>query len=227
MTESKLHCTECSSPQHFRHPLLLDYRLIEIHHRIRGINTFSHPQAAGWGNDRATCVVTLSNCSVAMDRHTSHHCYCTSVRRFPLTVSRSKLLLTVFLTTQSKVQGPTRVQNLQIKKHLAFCSQFIKRRFPSLCTGMATHSAGAAQDPSQSTGERGELVHALSKETPGSPEASELGSPRCTPNFDLLNIVVSYKRMALYLEPVADAVELSRFLLGCVYFCGLFEHPMI
>ncbi|KAG7223770.1 hypothetical protein INR49_026452 [Caranx melampygus] len=79
---------------------------------------------------------------------------------------------------------------------------------------MATHSAGAAQDPSQSTGERGELVHTLSKETPGSPEASELGSPRCIPNFDLLNMVVSYKRMALFLEPVADAVELSRFLLG-------------
>lgn len=96
--------------------------------------------------------------------------------------------------------------------------------FSPLCTGMAAHSAGAAQDPSQSTGERGELVHTLSKETPGSPEASELGSPRCLPNFDLLNMVVSYKRMALFLEPVADAVELSRFLLGCVYACCLLEH---
>uniref|UniRef100_A0A3B4YT26 Zinc finger, FYVE domain containing 27 n=1 Tax=Seriola lalandi dorsalis TaxID=1841481 RepID=A0A3B4YT26_SERLL len=72
------------------------------------------------------------------------------------------------------------------------------------------HSAGASQDPSQGTGE---LVHTLSKETPGSPDASELGSPRCIPNFDLLNMVVSYKRMALFLEPVADSVELSRFLL--------------
>lgn len=79
---------------------------------------------------------------------------------------------------------------------------------------MATHSAAAAQDPSQSTGERGELVHTLSKDTPGSPEASELGSPRSIPNFDLLNMVVSYKRMTLFLEPVADTVELSRFLLG-------------
>lgn len=79
---------------------------------------------------------------------------------------------------------------------------------------MMMHSAAASQDPSQGTGERGELVHSLSKETPGSPDASELGSPRSTPNFDLLNMVVSYKRMALFLEPVADVVELARFLLG-------------
>uniref|UniRef100_A0A8D2ZQH2 Protrudin n=1 Tax=Scophthalmus maximus TaxID=52904 RepID=A0A8D2ZQH2_SCOMX len=76
------------------------------------------------------------------------------------------------------------------------------------------HNTGASHDPSQGAGERGELVHTLSKETPGSPDASELGSPRCIPNFDLLNMVVSYKRMALFLEPAADAVELSRFLLG-------------
>lgn len=73
---------------------------------------------------------------------------------------------------------------------------------------------GASQDPSQSAGEGGELVHTLSKETPGSPDASELGSPRCTPNFDLFNMVMSYKRMALFLEPVTEAVELTRFLLG-------------
>lgn len=72
----------------------------------------------------------------------------------------------------------------------------------------------ASQDPSQGGGEGAELVHSLSKETPGSPDASELGSPRCTPNFDLLNMVVSYKRMALFLEPVTDAVELMRYLLG-------------
>ncbi|XP_035492262.1 protrudin isoform X1 [Scophthalmus maximus] len=79
---------------------------------------------------------------------------------------------------------------------------------------MTMHNTGASHDPSQGAGERGELVHTLSKETPGSPDASELGSPRCIPNFDLLNMVVSYKRMALFLEPAADAVELSRFLLG-------------
>lgn len=79
---------------------------------------------------------------------------------------------------------------------------------------MTLHSSGASQDPSQCSVERGELVHSLSKETAGSPDASELGSPRSTPNFDLLSMVVSYKRMALFLEPVADAVELTRFLLG-------------
>ncbi|XP_070827553.1 protrudin isoform X2 [Chaetodon trifascialis] len=77
---------------------------------------------------------------------------------------------------------------------------------------MTMHSV--SQDSSQGAGEGGELVHTLSKETPGSPDASELGSPRCTPNFDLFNMVVSYKRMALFLEPVSDAVELTRFLLG-------------
>nr|XP_020491548.1 protrudin isoform X4 [Labrus bergylta] len=79
---------------------------------------------------------------------------------------------------------------------------------------MAMHNTGVSQDPSQGAGEGAELVHRLSKETPGSPDASELGSPRCTQHFDLLNMVVSYKRMALFLEPVTDAVELMRFLLG-------------
>lgn len=88
---------------------------------------------------------------------------------------------------------------------------------------------GLSQDLSHGAGEGGELAHTSSKETSGSPEASELGSPRCTPNFDLLNMVVSYKRMALFLEPATDAVELIRFLLGCVcmFVCGLFEHHMI
>ncbi|KAA8595124.1 hypothetical protein FQN60_012259 [Etheostoma spectabile] len=71
---------------------------------------------------------------------------------------------------------------------------------------------GLSQDHSH--GEGGELAHTSSKETSGSPEASELGSPRSTPNFDLLNMVVSYKRMALFLEPATDALELIRFLLG-------------
>lgn len=78
---------------------------------------------------------------------------------------------------------------------------------------------GGSQDPSHGTGDVGELAHTLSKETLASPDASELGSPRCTPNFDLFNMVVSYKRMALFLEPAADAVELSRFLLRWVCAC--------
>ncbi|KAF7656671.1 hypothetical protein LDENG_00037760 [Lucifuga dentata] len=88
---------------------------------------------------------------------------------------------------------------------------------------MTMHSAGSSQEPLQGVSERGELVQTLSKETLGSPDASELGSPRSTLNFDLLNMVVSYKRMALFLEPVADAVELARFLLGWkMPLCSLF-----
>lgn len=75
---------------------------------------------------------------------------------------------------------------------------------------------GAYQDPLHGAGDGGDLVHTISKETLGSPDASELGSPRCTTHFDLFNMVMSFKRMALFLEPVADAVELTRFLLGCV-----------
>lgn len=75
---------------------------------------------------------------------------------------------------------------------------------------------GTSQDPSQCAGDVGELVPTLSKETPGSPDASESGSPRCTQDFDLFNMVVSYKRLTLFLEPVTDAVELARFLLGYV-----------
>ncbi|XP_028312383.1 protrudin isoform X2 [Gouania willdenowi] len=79
---------------------------------------------------------------------------------------------------------------------------------------MAMHSTGGFQDPLHAPGDRGELVHSLSKDTAGSPDASELGSPRGTPNFDLLNMVVSYKRMALFLEPLSDAVEVTRYVLG-------------
>lgn len=85
------------------------------------------------------------------------------------------------------------------------------------------HGAAASSDPYQGAGERGEMVHTISKETLGSPDASELGSPRSTLNFDLLNMVVSYKRMALFLEPVTDAMELARFLLGWVFGTQTFQ----
>ncbi|XP_035990724.1 protrudin isoform X3 [Fundulus heteroclitus] len=81
---------------------------------------------------------------------------------------------------------------------------------------MATHSTGEA---SQGSGDRAELVPSLyrpqDRRPPelGSPDPSELGSPRCAQNFDLLNMVVSYKRMALFLEPVVDGVELIRYLI--------------
>uniref|UniRef100_A0A3Q2P6K2 Protrudin n=1 Tax=Fundulus heteroclitus TaxID=8078 RepID=A0A3Q2P6K2_FUNHE len=78
------------------------------------------------------------------------------------------------------------------------------------------HSTGEA---SQGSGDRAELVPSLyrpqDRRPPelGSPDPSELGSPRCAQNFDLLNMVVSYKRMALFLEPVVDGVELIRYLI--------------
>lgn len=84
------------------------------------------------------------------------------------------------------------------------------------CFSRRTTLHKMAQDSSQLAGDGGELVHTLSKENLGSPDASELGSPRCTQHFDLFNMVLSYKRMVLFLEPLLDAVELTRFLLGCV-----------
>ncbi|KAG7252763.1 hypothetical protein CRUP_037292, partial [Coryphaenoides rupestris] len=83
------------------------------------------------------------------------------------------------------------------------------------------HGAGVSQqDPSSqgaAAGERGELVHTTPRDLPGSPDTSELGSPRSAPpRFDLLKMVVSYKRMTLFLEPATDAVELTRFLLGAL-----------
>ncbi|XP_045061515.1 protrudin isoform X3 [Coregonus clupeaformis] len=82
---------------------------------------------------------------------------------------------------------------------------------------------GVCQDPCQGgsgAGDRGDdtLVSLPPKDTPGSPTGSpsELGSPgpRQVATFDLLNMVVSYKRMALFLEPLTDALELARYLLG-------------
>ncbi|KAK7165688.1 hypothetical protein R3I93_005689 [Phoxinus phoxinus] len=43
--------------------------------------------------------------------------------------------------------------------------------------------------------------------------ASELGGPRAL-TFDLLNMVICFKRMAIFLEPVTDTLEVLRFLLG-------------
>ncbi|XP_055770643.1 protrudin-like isoform X2 [Salvelinus fontinalis] len=82
---------------------------------------------------------------------------------------------------------------------------------------------GACQDPCQGgpgVGDRGDdtLVSLPPKDTPGSPtrSPSELGSPgpRQVATFDLLKMVVSYKRMALFLEPLTDTLELARYLLG-------------
>ncbi|XP_068606754.1 protrudin isoform X2 [Brachionichthys hirsutus] len=62
---------------------------------------------------------------------------------------------------------------------------------------------GPSQEPLQCPGEAAELAHTPSKEV-----------PECPRDLDLFNMVVSYKRLALFLEPVTDAAELTRFLLG-------------
>uniref|UniRef100_A0A3P9K9Q6 Protrudin n=2 Tax=Oryzias latipes TaxID=8090 RepID=A0A3P9K9Q6_ORYLA len=77
---------------------------------------------------------------------------------------------------------------------------------------MAVLTSGTCQDPPQGSGGQGELAHS-SKDTPGSADTFELGSPRCSPNLDLLNMVVSYKRMAVFLEPLVDVVDVIGFLL--------------
>ncbi|KAL1005482.1 hypothetical protein UPYG_G00059700 [Umbra pygmaea] len=79
----------------------------------------------------------------------------------------------------------------------------------------------ACQDICQGgSGDRGgeTLASLPAKDTPGSPAGShsELGSstgPKQAVTFDLFKMVVSYKRMALFLEPLTDAVELARYLL--------------
>lgn len=73
---------------------------------------------------------------------------------------------------------------------------------------------GVSQDPSRGAVSRGELVHVSPGETNASPEPSESRGPRPTLTLDLLNMVVSYKKMSLLLEPLTDVVELTRFLLG-------------
>ncbi|XP_076151383.1 protrudin isoform X1 [Alosa pseudoharengus] len=72
--------------------------------------------------------------------------------------------------------------------------------------------AGGLQESPQGQGERGELSQLSSREATTA-ETSELGCPRPV-TFDLLNMVVSYKRIAIYLEPIKDGVEVVRYVLG-------------
>ncbi|XP_062404556.1 protrudin isoform X2 [Sardina pilchardus] len=74
-----------------------------------------------------------------------------------------------------------------------------------------TVTAGLQESP-QGQGERGELSQVSSRDT-ATAETSEPGCPRPV-TFDLLNMVVSYKRIAIYLEPIKDGVEVVRYVLG-------------
>lgn len=69
------------------------------------------------------------------------------------------------------------------------------------------------QDPTQASGDRAELTQLHAKDASSTDSTSDLGSPRVL-TFDLLNMVVSFKRMAIFLEPVTDSLEVLRYLLG-------------
>ncbi|KAJ8264503.1 hypothetical protein GJAV_G00150060 [Gymnothorax javanicus] len=85
--------------------------------------------------------------------------------------------------------------------------------------------AGVSAEGPQVGESRGELVQLPPKDTGGC-EMSDLSSPR-TLTFDLMNMVISFKRMVIFLEPVNDTVELVRYLLAwkmpilSVLFCFL------
>ncbi|XP_047659522.1 protrudin isoform X2 [Tachysurus fulvidraco] len=80
----------------------------------------------------------------------------------------------------------------------------------------------SSQEAPPATGERTEPSRMSSKDTSSPDSTSDLVSPR-TATFDLFNMVVSYKRMAIFLEPVTDVVEVLRYLLGWrMPLCSLF-----
>ncbi|KAF7689299.1 protrudin isoform X3 [Silurus meridionalis] len=80
-----------------------------------------------------------------------------------------------------------------------------------------------SQESLPSAGERTEPSLLSSKDTSSLSSTYDLAGHR-TVTFDLFNMVVSYKRMAIFLEPVTDVVEVLRYLLGwrmplCSLFC--------
>ncbi|KAM9454875.1 protrudin isoform 1-T1 [Clarias gariepinus] len=82
----------------------------------------------------------------------------------------------------------------------------------------------ASQETPPTSGERTEPSQLSSKDTLSLDSTSDLCGPRTTVTIDLFNVVVSYKRMAIFLEPVTDVVEVLRYVLGwrmplCSLFC--------
>ncbi|KAI4899294.1 hypothetical protein NFI96_005653 [Prochilodus magdalenae] len=69
------------------------------------------------------------------------------------------------------------------------------------------------QEAVQGSGDRADVAQSPAKDGPTLDISAEPGGPRAV-TFDLLNMVVSYKRMAIFLEPVTDALEVLRYLLG-------------
>ncbi|XP_067296854.1 protrudin [Pseudorasbora parva] len=73
-------------------------------------------------------------------------------------------------------------------------------------------TASSPHELQQTGGDRAKLAH-LPKDSSSIDSASELGSPRAL-TFDLLNMVICFKRMGIFLEPVTDTLEVLRYLLG-------------
>lgn len=74
-------------------------------------------------------------------------------------------------------------------------------------------STSSPQEPPQASAERPELTQLPTKDHCCTDSASDPGSPRAL-TFDLLNMVISFKRMLIFLEPVTDTLEVLRYLLG-------------
>ncbi|KAF4075420.1 hypothetical protein AMELA_G00234330 [Ameiurus melas] len=79
------------------------------------------------------------------------------------------------------------------------------------------------QETPPTAGERTEPGRMPSKDTSSLDSTSDLAGPRAV-TFDLFDMVISYKRMAVFLEPVIDMAEVLRYVLGwrtplCSLFC--------
>ncbi|XP_051559422.1 protrudin-like isoform X1 [Myxocyprinus asiaticus] len=74
-------------------------------------------------------------------------------------------------------------------------------------------AASSPYETPQASGDRVELTQLPTKDPTSVNITSELGSSKAL-NFDLLNMVISFKRLAIYLEPITDTVEVLRYLLG-------------
>lgn len=79
--------------------------------------------------------------------------------------------------------------------------------FPSM--QCSTSSSSPPETPHMG----GDLTQLPSKDVSSGDSTSELASPKAL-TFDLLNMVISFKRMAIYLEPITDTVDVLRYLLG-------------
>ncbi|XP_065151162.2 protrudin isoform X6 [Paramisgurnus dabryanus] len=74
-------------------------------------------------------------------------------------------------------------------------------------------SSSSPPETLQAVGDRTELTQLTTKDASSGDSSSELASPKAL-TFDLLNMVISFKRMAIFMEPITDTVEVLRYLLG-------------